>query len=328
MSDRERLLKGLKTAIIIVLVVFLVSFSALAARVVYVSFFVDRSATAVVPDNIIKEERSYSFSTLSLGAPTRGREATVVELYAGHPEDNESFSVQNMLPGDTVTKYYCVKVYHSGTVNIYFNITNMIHTRSLGEILNIKLTRLDVSEPIVLCDTAFGELEDKSLATRVYDNDEGETVAYFRVEVSLPTSAGNEYQNASLTADFNWYAQNPDPLPDHICESRCEVCGKCLDLDCTEPGCAEKCEGHTVLPDHICENRCEICGKCLDLDCTEPGCAEKCEGHTSDAPLTPKPTDGQLIWPWTILPILSFLALVVLCFIFFVKRKEDDDDGQ
>ncbi|MBR2985785.1 MAG: hypothetical protein IKC58_04225, partial [Clostridia bacterium] len=32
--------------------------------------------------------------------------------------------------------------------------------------------------------------------------------------------------------------------PAHECESVCPTCGKCLDKDCTEAACAEKCEGH------------------------------------------------------------------------------------
>ena len=33
----------------------------------------------------------------------------------------------------------------------------------------------------------------------------------------------------------------------HICESVCPECGKCLDVECTEDACAEKCEGHEVV---------------------------------------------------------------------------------
>ena len=63
----------------------------------------------------------------------------------------------------------------------------------------------------------------------------------------------------------------------HICESVCPECEKCLDAECTEDACAEKCEGHE--PAHECESVCPECGKCLDVECTEDACAEKCEGH-------------------------------------------------
>ena len=66
-------------------------------------------------------------------------------------------------------------------------------------------------------------------------------------------------------------------LPPHKCESKCPVCGKCLDEACTESDCVDKCEGH--VPPHTCENVCPDCGKCLDMTCDESACAEKCEGH-------------------------------------------------
>ena len=61
----------------------------------------------------------------------------------------------------------------------------------------------------------------------------------------------------------------------HVCEHACEECGKCLDSECTEAACADKCEGH--VPPHVCEHACEECGKCLDTECAE--CTDKCEGH-------------------------------------------------
>lgn len=30
---------------------------------------------------------------------------------------------------------------------------------------------------------------------------------------------------------------------------------------------------------HVCKHKCYRCGKCLDADCTDKACAEKCEGH-------------------------------------------------
>ncbi|MBQ7323987.1 MAG: bacterial Ig-like domain-containing protein [Clostridia bacterium] len=46
---------------------------------------------------------------------------------------------------------------------------------------------------------------------------------------------------------FGEYAEDGTDLDNqHACESVCEVCGKCLDEECMESACAEKCEGHTV----------------------------------------------------------------------------------
>ena len=56
--------------------------------------------------------------------------------------------------------------------------------------------------------------------------------------------------------------QGGDPTPDHECESVCPTCGLCLNAECAEAVCSDKCEGHqstptestpviTVNPDHI-----------------------------------------------------------------------------
>ncbi|MBR2966736.1 MAG: hypothetical protein IKC52_04635, partial [Clostridia bacterium] len=62
--------------------------------------------------------------------------------------------------------------------------------------------------------------------------------------------------------------------PAHECESKCPECGLCLDAECTEEACANKCQGH-----HVCESICPECGLCLDAECTDPACANKCQGH-------------------------------------------------
>ena len=69
------------------------------------------------------------------------------------------------------------------------------------------------------------------------------------------------------------------PNAPHACDSKCEKCGKCLDTECTEAICAEKCEGHA----HECESVCETCGKCQDAECTETVCAEKCTCHECES---------------------------------------------
>ena len=70
------------------------------------------------------------------------------------------------------------------------------------------------------------------------------------------------------------------PAPTHTCESKCPTCNKCTDTACTETVCEDKCAGHTPAPTHTCESKCPTCNKCTDADCTETVCAEKCQGHT------------------------------------------------
>ena len=48
--------------------------------------------------------------------------------------------------------------------------------------------------------------------------------------------------------------------PEHVCKSVCEICGKCLNMECEEEVCADKCQGHH---EHSwTDGRCE-CGAAL-----------------------------------------------------------------
>ena len=62
--------------------------------------------------------------------------------------------------------------------------------------------------------------------------------------------------------------------PKHTCQNVCQDCGKCLNADCTEEACVDKCLGH-----HVCESACSKCGKCTDIFCKEAVCVDKCQGH-------------------------------------------------
>ena len=68
--------------------------------------------------------------------------------------------------------------------------------------------------------------------------------------------------------------------PEHECERKCPECGKCIDEDCMEGACAEKCEEHgMIIPPHGCVNVCSECGKCTNASCNEAACTDKCQGH-------------------------------------------------
>ena len=47
-------------------------------------------------------------------------QAVKLELYRRQPQDNEKFVVRDMLPGDSVSQFYAVKVYHDADVELLF----------------------------------------------------------------------------------------------------------------------------------------------------------------------------------------------------------------
>ena len=232
----------LKVLIIILSVLLVLSAGGLAAKYVYDNFFASDRASVTVPDNVIGDDGdsaqsgessgtdgtqsggtegesvpagsgdvSGSESTGTGGSETEDRPAAkLLELYKTKPEDNEKFEVKNMLPGDTVTGYFCVRVNHGETLDLYFSADVTGQTKQLGDVLNIKVTRL--GEDTVLCDLPFSEADGKEYKTQAAENTAGVTDVYYRIDVSLDTSVGNEYQAAELTADFKWFVKDESAL--------------------------------------------------------------------------------------------------------------------
>ena len=79
---------------------------------------------------------------------------------------------------------------------------------------------------------------------------------------------------------------NPPVEPAHTCESVCPECQGCLDAECTEDACANKCdcEVEDIAPEHTCQNPCDECGKCTNAGCEEAACEDKCQGHVTATP--------------------------------------------
>ncbi len=243
-EEKKKMLKKIKTIIAILLALLILSAGALAARVVYLNFFDDKSTTTVVPDNIIGEESAAattvtdssettvpSESTGGDSKPTEStpsasdtstpttnsgsansdkKEATVIELYKEQPSDNEKFQVTNMLPGDTEVKYFAVKVSHHADAIVYFNAKVTEQTKKLANVLHIKVTCLENEK--VIYDGTFADMNIDGYGETFATTQKTDTVAYYKIEVSLPTSTGNEYQAAKLLADFNWYVKDAGPL--------------------------------------------------------------------------------------------------------------------
>lgn len=144
-------------------------------------------------------------STSNVGAGSN-TQATVIELYKGRPDANQKFEVGNMFPGDRVTRYFCVRIYHDQPIEVFFRPEVTYQTQDLGNALQIAATRLGMGG--MLCDDTFSQVSGHSYRETFQPNAEGVTVLYYRVEVYADTSMGNEYQQASLKADFDWYVQD------------------------------------------------------------------------------------------------------------------------
>ena len=229
----------LKIVIIILAVLLVLSAGGLAGRYIYLHFAAPTQTTATVPDNLIGEDEgdvSGETSDTSEGeesapssdddgaAPPAGDgsgsgngssaeekpSAPVLELYEGRPDANRKFEVSNMLPGDSETGYFCVKAHHDADITLFFKADVTEQTKSLGNVLHIRVTHLDSGK--VLCDAPFAEIDGKEFSELLTANAQKETTAYYQIDVSLDTSVGNEYQAALLKADFEWYVKDEGGL--------------------------------------------------------------------------------------------------------------------
>ena len=138
--------------------------------------------------------------------PTPPEVATSIELTAKDGYDNVPFSVDNMLPGDNATQYYCVSVTHDSTETVRFDI-NVDTAQNLTAVMRVKVEQLiPDAEDKILYD---GLMKDcTAVDVSVTASSETVTPIYYRITVyTNGAEVGNEYVGESLTADFSWQLQ-------------------------------------------------------------------------------------------------------------------------
>lgn len=136
------------------------------------------------------------------------KQATLA-LYRGNASAAQAFALPNMLPGDTAEKEFTVNVSHRGKVTLYFSAGPDDATAPLAGGLQLTVTCNNTQlysgtfadVPAVLPVDVPGTAADTTDAMT------------YRVTVALPTSAGNEYQNLTMTADLNWWVDELAPAP-------------------------------------------------------------------------------------------------------------------
>ena len=137
------------------------------------------------------------------------KKAAVISLYRKHAEDNQPFQVGNMFPGDAETKYYCVKISHSGDVIVRYHADIRSGYEKLAEVLRCRIVLLTTNE--TLYDGLMRDMPE-SLNHSVKTDTSTESELYYGITAYLDTSVGNEYQNQDLIADFRWWVQDTGNL--------------------------------------------------------------------------------------------------------------------
>lgn len=214
-----------KILIIILSVLLAISFTSLVGILLFKRFAPSKPVSFTVSDNIITHEKDNPGISSSPESPQGGGESsetvsqtpsdvsdgggTALYLHNRNIGDNTPFKVSNMFPGDRETEYYCVRVSHKGDVILRFRADVRPGYEKLAEVLCCRITLTDSGE--VLYD---GSMRDMPSSITHALNTEKSTVSEANYEITayLDTSVGNEYQNLSLIADFNWWVEETDNL--------------------------------------------------------------------------------------------------------------------
>lgn len=171
-------------------------------------------ATAAPETKSAQSEKTAQADPVAFAAPARTahrapqKQATLA-LYRGNASAAQAFALPNMLPGDTAEKEFTVNVSHRGKVTLYFSAGPDDVTAPLAGGLQLTVTCNNTQlysgtfadVPAVLPVDVPGTAADTTDAMT------------YRVTVALPTSAGNEYQNLTMTADLNWWVDELAPAP-------------------------------------------------------------------------------------------------------------------
>lgn len=171
-------------------------------------------ATAAPETKTAQSEKTTQAGPVAFAAPARTahrapqKQATLA-LYRGNASAAQAFALPNMLPGDTAEKEFTVNVSHRGKVTLYFSAGPDDAAAPLAGGLQLTVTCNNTQlysgtfadVPAVLPVDVPGTAADTTDAMT------------YRVTVALPTSAGNEYQNLTMTADLNWWVDELAPAP-------------------------------------------------------------------------------------------------------------------
>lgn len=221
--------KKLKITIIVLSVLLLLSISALSVTLVLRESAGSSPAAVNVPENLITPNHDSSNSSApdsestvssakfksntseQISSDTKTKTATAIDLYNKNPDENIAFKAENMLPGDSETKYFRISVSYHNNISVRFKAHIRPGYEKLAEVMKIKVTMPNYGN--TLYDGLMRDMPDNIVHTLLSQGSTTDEL-YYEITAYLDTTVGNEYQNKSLVADFTWYATEAENLDD------------------------------------------------------------------------------------------------------------------
>lgn len=213
--------KKTKVIIIILAVLLGLSLLALAGTLIRARLTDSDPGAVTVPDNLITPEedtgtedaRTPGSGTSSAPAPAQSaaaaQKAASIALYNKQPEDNTPFTVGNMFPGDSETKYFCVQVSYHDKVTVHYKAVVRPGYEKLAQVLKVRVKLLNTGE--TLYDGGIAAMP-QSLTHKLASESSVTQELYYEITAYLDTSVGNAYQNQDLIADFKWWVEETGSL--------------------------------------------------------------------------------------------------------------------
>lgn len=134
--------------------------------------------------------------------------AVAIALSSRNSDDNVPFKVENMFPGDSITKYFRVAVYYKNTVYVRYHADVHPGYEKLAEVLKCRI----MLEGELLYDGLMKDMPESLTHTLTTTEEKTETKLLYEITAYLDTSVGNDYQLKDLIADFRWWVEEKGNL--------------------------------------------------------------------------------------------------------------------
>lgn len=172
--------------------------------------FMHAKPDAVSPDNHIEttEKLSMTVSRTALFSALNGEEsgAALLDAEVTLPGAQEAMDGTGMLPGDSKQETYTVSVKYGEPVKLHFGATLRTNGSADSQLLAEGLLVTVYRDGELLYDgTVAGLAESQQAQEGLEILEPSPTKLTYTIKVTLPTSAGNEYQDKTVTVDLKWW---------------------------------------------------------------------------------------------------------------------------
>lgn len=160
------------------------------------------AASAAHPDTAYAAGSAEGGQQLSAAAVQSSE--TTLELYKHHAEDNASFQLPNMLPGDVETKSFFLCVSYQGSVTVKFHADIREGHDGLADVLKC---RVSLRGGEVLYDGLMRDMPAALECALPQSAGTTEEVVY-DISAYLETSVDGTYAEKEFLADFRWWVES------------------------------------------------------------------------------------------------------------------------